>query len=55
MAGRVDQARELTNGTQTNEAFRLLLRRVVQAPVAVVIFAEARRPDRALDKPSIRR
>ena len=47
MAGRVDKARELTNGTQTNDAFRGLRSRVVLAPVAGVKFAEARRPDRA--------
>jgi hypothetical protein len=46
MAGRVDTARELTNGTQTNDAFRGLRSRVVLAPVAGVKFAEARRPDR---------
>jgi hypothetical protein len=47
MAGRVDKARELTNGTQTNDAFRGRQSRVVLAPVAGVKFAEARRPDRA--------
>jgi hypothetical protein len=46
MAGRVDQARELTNGAQTNDAFRGLRSRVVLAPVAGVKFVEARRPDR---------
>src|ERR1700704_3221600 len=51
MAGRVDKARELTNGTQTNDACCGLRSRVVLAPVAGVKFAEARRPDRALDKP----
>ena len=47
MAGRVDQARELTNGTQTNDAFRGRQSRVVLAPVAGVKFAEASRPNRA--------
>src|SRR5258705_8401900 len=55
MAGRVDTARELTNGTQTNDALRVRGSRVVLAPVAGVKFAEARRPDRGLDKPLIRR
>jgi hypothetical protein len=32
MAGRVDQARELTNGTQTNGAFRVRRSRVVLTP-----------------------
>src|SRR5438876_2468080 len=64
MAGRVDKARELTNGTQTNGAVarRSLWRRrvrgrrsrVVLAPVAGVKFAEASRPDRAWYKPLIR-
>src|SRR6266576_740870 len=47
MAGRVDKARELTNGTRTNDAFRGRQSRVVLAPVAGVKFAEVRRPDRA--------
>ena len=41
------KARELTNGTQTNDAFRGLRSRVVLAPVAGVKFAEVRLPDRA--------
>src|SRR5438046_1594605 len=54
MAGRVDKAREPTNGTQTNDAFRGRQSRVVLAPVAGVKFAEASRPDRAWYKPLIR-
>src|SRR6266851_2619942 len=46
MAGRVDTARELTNGTQTNDAFRGRQSRVVLAPVAGVKSEEASRPDR---------
>jgi hypothetical protein len=46
MAGRVDTARELTNGTQTDGAFRVRQSRVVLAPVAGVKSAEASRPDR---------
>src|SRR6266849_1621589 len=47
------KARELTNGTRTNGAFRGRQNRVVLAPVAGVKFAEAKRPDRA-DKTLIR-
>jgi hypothetical protein len=46
MAGRVDTARDLTNGTQTDGAFRVRQSRVVLAPVAGVKSAEASRPDR---------
>jgi hypothetical protein len=46
MAGRVDKARELTNGTRTNDASRVRQSRVVLAPVAGVKSAEASRPDR---------
>src|SRR6266436_7278340 len=47
------RARELTNGTRTNGAFRGRQSRVVLAPVAGVKFAEASRPNRA-DKTLIR-
>ena len=47
------KARELTNGTQTNDACCGLRSRVVLAPVAGVKFAEASRPNRA-DKTLIR-
>src|ERR1700687_2958567 len=47
MAGRVDTARELTNGTQTNDAFRGRRSRVVLAPVAGVKFGGGRGRDRA--------
>src|SRR5207249_5064536 len=47
MAGRVDKARELTNGMQTDDAFRVRQSRVVLAPVAGVKSAEVSRPDRA--------
>src|SRR6266403_2662322 len=53
MAGRVDKARELTNGTQTNDACCGLRSRVVLAPVAGVKSVEASRPNRA-DKTFIR-
>jgi len=46
MAGRVDTARELTNGTRTNDASRVRQSRVVLAPVAGVKSVEASRPDR---------
>src|SRR6266403_5412522 len=55
MAGRVDKARELTNGTQTNDACGGLRSRVVLAPVAGVKFAEAKSAQPGSDKPLIRR
>ncbi len=51
MAGRVDKAREPTNGTQTNDAFRGRQSRVVLTPVAGVKFAEAKSARPGLDKP----
>src|SRR5437667_12779880 len=64
MAGRVDKARELTNGTRTNGAVArrsLWLRwvrgrrsRVVLAPVAGVKSVEVKSARPGLDKPLIR-
>jgi hypothetical protein len=54
VAGR-DEPRERSAGVQDDRRLSGLRSRVVLAPVAGVKFAEARRPDRALDKPLIRR
>ena len=53
IAGR-DEPRERSAACRMIGAFCVRLSRVVLAPVAGVKFAEASRPDRALDKTLIR-